>query len=819
MARGQKGKREAEHLKVQGADEAAPDENIQVEYTAEQIKVLEGLEAVRTRPAMYIGGTGPEGLHHLVFEVVDNSVDEALAGFCQRVDVYVHLDNSITVIDDGRGIPVDVHPQAGKPAAEVVLTTLHAGGKFDSEAYKVSGGLHGVGLSVVNALSEWLELEIKRDGKIYHQRYERGKPATPLKGIGRTKGTGTRITFSPDPLIFEDRTFSFDTLATRLRELAFLTKGLRITLSDERSEERREFYYEGGIVSFVEHLNKNKTVLHPQPIYIEQLRNGVKVEAALQYNDGYTEAVFSFANSINTKDGGTHLIGFKSALTRTINSYAEKSGLFRSQKVELSGEDIREGLTAVVSVMLQTPQFEGQTKARLVNSEVKGIVEAAVNEGLSEYLEEHPAEARKIIEKAVEAARAREAARRARELTRRKGALEADSLPGKLADCSERDPARCELFLVEGDSAGGSAKQGRDRRFQAILPLRGKILNTEKARFDKVLSSQEIRLIVQALGTGIGSEFNIEKIRYHKIIIMSDADVDGEHIRTLLLTFFFRHMRPLIEKGYLYIAQPPLYKVKKGRVERYLRSEKELQMFLLHLGAEGKSLKTQADGRVYSDQQLFPLLKRLIEYRYLYEKVLRKGLVPGILDALLQQRVRFRRGGLSVEEVIGLFSRIPALRSKAHFSIFKTEGGDEGGVSYEWESEVRRFSPGIFASAEYESLYEAYEQIRGLDRPPFVLMGEGGEGTLIRTRDELIDHILNLGKRGTLIQRYKGLGEMNPDQLWETTMNPETRTLLQVRIEDAVAAEEIFTTLMGEQVEPRREFIEAHALEAMNLDI
>ncbi|MFN3477271.1 MAG: DNA gyrase subunit B, partial [Candidatus Methylomirabilales bacterium] len=683
----------------------------------------------------------------------------------------------------------------------------HAGGKFDSEAYKVSGGLHGVGLSVVNALSEWLELEIKRDGKIYHQRYERGKPVTPLEGIGRTKGTGTRITFSPDPLIFEDRIFSFDILVTRLRELAFLTKGLRITLSDERSEERREFYYEGGIVSFVEHLNKNKTVLH-RPIYIEQIRNGVKVEAALQYNDGYTEAVFSFANSINTKDGGTHLVGFKSALTRTINSYAEKSGLLKGQKVELSGEDIREGLTAVVSVMLPTPQFEGQTKARLVNTEVKGIVEAAVNEGLSEYLEEHPAEARKIIEKAVEAARAREAARRARELTRRKGALEVDSLPGKLADCSEKDPARCELFLVEGDSAGGSAKQGRDRRFQAILPLRGKILNTEKARFDRVLSSQEIRLIVQALGTGIGNEFDIGKIRYHKIIIMSDADVDGEHIRTLLLTFFFRHMRPLIEKGYLYIAQPPLYKVKKGRVERYLRSENELQMFLLHLGAEGKSLKIQADGRVYSDQQLFPLLKRLIEYRHLYEKVLRKGLIPEILDALLQQRVRFRRGGLSAEEVIDLLNRVPVLRSKAHFSIFKTERGDEVGVSYEREGEARRFSPGIFASAEYESLSEAYEQIRGLDKPPFVLMGEGGEGTLIRTKDELIDHILNFGKRGTLIQRYKGLGEMNPEQLWETTMNPETRTLLQVKLEDVTGVDEIFTILMGDEVEPRRNFIQ-----------
>ena len=819
MARGRR-KRGAELLKTQVADEAAPDENVQIEsYTAEQIKVLEGLEAVRTRPAMYIGGTGPEGLHHLVFEVVDNSVDEALAGFCRRVDVYVHLDNSITVIDDGRGIPVDVHLQTGKPAAEVVLTTLHSGGKFDSEAYKVAGGLHGVGLSVVNALSEWLELEIKRDGNIYHQRYERGKPMTPLEGIGRTKGTGTRVAFSPDPLIFEDRTFSFDVLATRLRELAFLTKGLRITLSDERSEERREFYYEGGIVSFVEHLNRNKTVLHPRPIYIEQIRNDVKVEAALQYNDGYTEAVFSFANSINTKDGGTHLIGFKSALTRTINSYAEKSNLLRGQKVELSGEDIREGLTAVVSVMLQNPQFEGQTKARLVNTEVKGIVEAAVNERLSEYLEEHPAEVKRIIEKAAEAARAREAARKARELTRRKGALELDSLPGKLADCSERDPTRCELFLVEGDSAGGSAKQGRDRKFQAILPLRGKILNTEKARFDKVLSSQEIRLIVQALGTGIGSEFDIEKIRYHKIIAMSDADVDGEHIRTLLLTFFFRHMRPIIEKGYLYIAQPPLFKVKKGRMEKYITTEKELHEFLLELGAEGRTLKTKADGKVFTGQALLTLLKRLVEYRHLYEKVLRKGLVPRIVDALLKHRVRFRRGGISAEEVIRLISGVSEIRPKTQFIVVKDESRDGYEISFEWEGETRIFNPEIFVSAEYQSLYEIHEKIHDLDRPPLILVGGGEEEVIVRSKEELLEHVLSLGKKNATIQRYKGLGEMNPEQLWETTMNPETRTLLQVKIEDAVAAEEIFTTLMGEQVEPRRGFIEEHALEAMNLDI
>lgn len=787
-------------------------------YSAEQIKVLEGLEAVRTRPAMYIGGTGLEGLHHLVFEVVDNSIDEALAGFCKRVDVTIHIDNSVTVTDDGRGIPVDIHVPTGRPAVEVVLTTLHAGGKFNSEAYKVAGGLHGIGLSVVNALSEWLELEVKRDGKVYHQRYERGKPATPLTVTGKAKSAGTRVTFSPDPLIFEDRTFSLDTLATRLRELAFLTKGLRITLTDERVDERKEFYYGGGIASFVEHLNRNKTVLHPKPIYIEQLKNGAHIEVALQYNDGYAEAVFSFANNINTKDGGTHLIGFKSALTRTINNYAMANDLLKGAKITLTGEDIREGLTAVVSVKLPNPQFEGQTKARLVNSEIKGLVEVVVNEKLSEYLEEHPTAARKIVEKALEAARAREAARRARELTRRKGALEVDSLPGKLADCSERDPAFCELFLVEGDSAGGSAKQGRDRRFQAILPLRGKILNTEKARPHKVLSNQEIVLIVSALGTGIGEGFDVSKLRYHKIIVMTDADVDGEHIRTLLLTFFFRHMQPLIEKGHLYIAQPPLFRVRKGRLERYLKDERELSEFLLDLGTEGRALKVQADGRLYSEQQLSSLLKRLVEYRHLYEKVVRRGLVPGLVEALLKHRARFRRGGISADEVVDVINKISDIRPKTRFTVVKSEGRDEE-ISFEWEGETRTFSPELFASAEYQRLHEVHEKIRDLDRPPFILVAAGGEETHVQTKDELLNHVLSLGKKSAVIQRYKGLGEMNPEQLWETTMNPETRTLLQVKIEDAVEADQVFTILMGEQVEPRREFIEEHALEAANLDI
>ncbi|MBI3989951.1 MAG: DNA topoisomerase (ATP-hydrolyzing) subunit B [candidate division NC10 bacterium] len=817
MAREQKGKREAEPLEVQVADEAAPDESLRVEsYTAEQIKVLEGLEAVRTRPAMYIGGTGPEGLHHLVFEVVDNSVDEALAGFCTQVDVTVHIDNSVTVTDNGRGIPVEIHAPTGRPAVEVVLTMLHSGGKFDSEAYKVAGGLHGVGLSVVNALSEWLELEIKRDGKIYHQRYERGKPATLLTVTGKMKATGTRITFSPDPLILPERTFNLDILAARLRELAFLTKGLRITLIDERIDETKEFYYKGGIISFVEHLNKNKTALHLKPIYIEQVKNGAHIEVALQYNDGYAETVFSFANNINTKDGGSHLIGFKSALTRTINTYAEANDLAKGAKVTLTGEDIREGLTAVVSVKLTNPQFEGQTKARLVNSEVKGLVEAAINEGLSEYLEEHPGEAKRIVEKALEAARAREAARKARELTRRKGVLEVDSLPGKLADCSERDPSLCELFLVEGDSAGGSAKQGRDRRSQAILPLRGKILNTERARPYKVLSNQEIGLMVSAIGAGIGENFDISRLRYHKIITMTDADVDGEHIRTLLLTFFFRHMQPLIEKGHLYIAQPPLFKVKKGRVERYLKDERGLSGFLLDLGAEGRTLKVPAGGRTYADQQLSALLKRLVHYRHLYEKILRRGLTPGLVEALLTHKVRFRRGGLNVEGIIEALQQIPEVQARARFSIAR--GKEEEEVHFEWDGETRTFNPDLFASAEYEGLYETYERIRDLDRPPFLLIGDGEE-VQIHSKDQLLEHVMDLGKKNTVIQRYKGLGEMNPEQLWETTMNPETRTLLQVRIEDAVEADQIFTILMGEQVEPRREFIEAHALEVANLDI
>ncbi|MBZ0160757.1 DNA topoisomerase (ATP-hydrolyzing) subunit B [Candidatus Methylomirabilis sp.] len=800
-------------------------------YDAAQIRVLEGLEAVRKRPAMYIGSTGFEGLHHLVYEVVDNSVDEALVGYCDQVEVTIHTDNSVSVLDNGRGIPVDIHEQTGRPALEVVMTTLHAGGKFDNSAYKVSGGLHGVGLSVVNALAERLEVEIWRDGKRYLQQYERGKPTGDLEEVGRARKTGTRVTFVPDHEIFEDRTFSLDTLSNRLRELAFLNKGLRIRLADERINEAREFYYTGGIRSFVELLNENKVVLHPKPIYIEAQRDTTVVEVAIQYNDGYGETVFSFANNINTHDGGAHLIGFRSALTRTINTYATSHDLLKNLKATLTGDDIREGLTAVISVKLPNPQFEGQTKARLNNPDMKGLVETIVNEKLAEYLEENPAIGRRIVEKATEAARAREAARKAKELARRKGPLDGDDLPGKLADCSEKNPALCELYIVEGDSAGGSAKQGRDRRFQAILPLRGKILNTERARVDRMLSSTEIRVLISALGAGIDPEFDIGRLRYHRIIIMTDADVDGEHIRTLLLTFFFRHLRQVVEEGHLYIAQPPLYKVKRGRAERYLKNDRAMEDFLLETAAEALQVEGSNGGTPWTGQRLHGMLRKLLTWHSCLRAMERRGRHPGVV-ATLAQAGGVPRGALKEEGAAHQFLArlLEALRSQA-----VRLGLAEGRVEWDEEQEAYRlflgFGPNgqgqrsqatvdqeLVGSPEYRELEAAAVALNALGPPPFRVVAEGDIAPA-ESWNDLLDKSMALARKGLAIQRYKGLGEMNPEQLWQTTMNPESRTLLRVRVEDAVAAEQIFTTLMGDQVEPRRLFIERHAPEASNLDI
>ncbi|CBE70019.1 MAG: DNA topoisomerase (ATP-hydrolyzing) subunit B [Candidatus Methylomirabilis oxygeniifera] len=800
-------------------------------YDAAQIRILEGLEAVRKRPAMYIGSTGFDGLHHLVYEVVDNSVDEALAGYCDQVDVTIHSDNSVSVLDNGRGIPVDIHEQTGRPAVEVVMTTLHAGGKFDNSAYKVSGGLHGVGLSVVNALAEQLEVEIWRDGKRYLQQYERGKPTGDLEEVGKARKTGTRVTFIPDSEIFEDRTFSLDTLSNRLRELAFLNKGLRIRLTDERINEAREFYYTGGIRSFVELLNENKVVLHPKPIHIEVQRDPTVVEVAIQYNDGYGETVFSFANNINTHDGGTHLIGFRSALTRTINSYAASHDLLKNLKATVTGDDIREGLTAVISVKLPNPQFEGQTKARLNNPDMKGLVETIVNEKLAEYLEENPVIGRRIVEKATEAARAREAARKAKELARRKGPLDGDGLPGKLADCSEKDPALCELYIVEGDSAGGSAKQGRDRRFQAILPLRGKILNTERARADKMLSSAEIRVLISALGAGIDPEFDLGRLRYHRIILMTDADVDGEHIRTLLLTFFFRHLREIVEGGHLYIAQPPLYKIKRGKAERYLKNDRAMEEFLLETA--GETLRVDGGDRetTWTGQRLVGILRKLMVWQSCLRTMERRGRHPGVVAALAQAGGVLHGTLKDEDKTYRLLARLlETLRSRAD-----RLGPAEGRAEWDEEQEAYRLilsfgSNGkgqrgvttidqtLVGSPEYRELEGAAAALSGLGEPPFKIAADG-DITPAESWSDLLDKSMTLARKGLTIQRYKGLGEMNPEQLWQTTMNPESRTLLRVAVEDAVAAEQIFTTLMGDQVEPRRLFIERHALEASNLDI
>jgi len=809
-------------------------------YRADQIKVLEGLDAVRKRPAMYIGSTGVDGLHHLVYEVVDNSVDEHMAGFGQTIEVTIHIDGSVTVIDNGRGIPTGMHPTQNKSAAEVALTVLHAGGKFEQGAYTVSGGLHGVGISVVNALSEWLELEIWQDAQVFEQRYERGKPNAPLEAMGKTKRRGTKVRFKADGQIFETLEFSFDVLAQRLRELAFLNKGLAITLRDERKEPAKEqvFLYKGGIVSFVEHLNEAKTPLH-KPIYVKVEKPEMILEVALQYNDSYSENLFSFANNINTKEGGTHLVGFKAALTRTINTFANANDLLKKDMESLTGDDVREGLTAVVSVKLRNPQFEGQTKAKLGNSEVKGVVEAAVNEALGNYFEENPPIARKIIGKAVDAARAREAARKAKELIRRKSALDGGSLPGKLADCSEKDPALSELYIVEGDSAGGSAKQGRDRKFQAILPLKGKILNVEKARFDKMLSSDEIRTLIMALGTGIGRKreegdkpekdaFDIAKARYHKIILMTDADVDGSHIRTLLLTFFFRQMPELIERGYIYIAQPPLFKVKKGKSERYLKDEASLNEYLADLAVEDVELYMEGVQGYVTGRRLLPILKKMIAFETLLGRQNKKQYEAAILRAFVDEpgldRERLKeRGALqqSVENVKGSLA-VVFPKATPSFEVLDDEEHQSNkvkcrlhtnGVTHELD-----ITHELVGSADFRELQKLTPSAIGLGRPPYRLKAKNQENPY-RATDELVRAILDMGRQGLSIQRYKGLGEMNPGQLWETTMNPEMRTLLRVTLEDLTGVDEIFTILMGDEVEPRRNFIQTHALEVKNLDV
>jgi DNA gyrase subunit B len=834
------------------------------DYGADKIKVLEGLEAVRLRPAMYIGSTGEPGLHHLVYEVVDNSIDEALAGYCDDISVTIHLDNSVTVVDNGRGIPVDLH-ESGRSAAEVVLTVLHAGGKFDNESYKVSGGLHGVGISVVNALSEWLEVEIWRNGRVHRQTYERGTPAGDLEAMGQTKRRGTRVTFRPDPTVFETTAFVYDTLAQRLRELAFLNAGVRITLVDERHEgKRHEFHYGGGINEFVAFLNTNKALVHEPPIYMRGEKDGTDVEIALQWNDGYSEVVYSFANNINTHEGGTHLSGFRAALTRSVNAYAAKNNLTKDLSESISGDDIREGLTAVISVKIPRPQFEGQTKTKLGNTEVKGIVEQVVNDRLGAFLEEHPPVARRVIQKAVDAARAREAARKARDLVRRKGALENSALPGKLADCQERDPAQCELYIVEGESAGGSAKQGRDRRFQAILPIKGKILNVEKARFDKMLGSDEIRTMIAALGCGIGPEdFDPSKLRYHRIIVMTDADVDGSHIRTLLLTFFYRQMRELVDRGHIYIAQPPLYRVKRGKAETYIKDDRELEGYLIRRAVESRRVRF-ADGRDVSGPALEHVLHKLIAFSRYLRLIERRCADRPLIRALLEREVHDRaffadREGLDrvAASLGGAARRVSVLTDEEHnLHEIVVEDHSNG------YPRVSQAGADLVSTSEYRALLASWREVRGLEGPYSVsstpapgadaededlpaaaaddttfggrpvdaatrLAAEPRRGSerapetavALESIDALVDYFIAAGKKGVAINRYKGLGEMNPEQLWATTMKPEVRTLLQVRAEDHAEADLMFTTLMGDQVEPRRRFIEDNALDVRNLDI
>jgi DNA gyrase subunit B len=800
-------------------------------YDSTSIKVLEGLEAVRLRPAMYIGSTGEMGLHHLVYEVVDNSVDEALGGYCTEITVTIHDDNSVTVIDNGRGIPVDLHEEEGVSAAQVVMTKLHAGGKFDSKSYKVSGGLHGVGVSVVNALSEKLELEIWREGYTWQQEYSCGAPRAPLAKAGKAgRKTGTRVTFKPDVTIMEATEFNYDTLAQRLRELAFLNKGLKITLTDERvdPEKKTEFLYTGGISEFIKHLNRGKTVLHDKPIHFEAERempnNGtLTMEVALQYNDGYSENVFSFANNINTVDGGTHLSGFRSALTRTINAFGQQAGLFKDVKENLTGDDVREGLTAVVSVKVPQPQFEGQTKGKL-NSDIAGFMTQFVNDKLGEYFDKNSTVGRKIVGKAIEAARAREAARHARDLTRRKGALDSGGLPGKLADCQEKDPERCELFLVEGESAGGTAKQGRDRRFQAILPLKGKILNVEKARYDKMLAHEEIRCMITALGTGIGKEdFDVAKLRYGKVIIMTDADVDGSHIRTLLLTFFFRHMTELILRGHVFIAQPPLYRIKKGKSEKYIKDEKEFTREIMRRATENLALEIHSNGNgaraVLEGVELRTFLLNLDEYEQMFHKVERRLRDARVVEALSNIEFKVDHKAEFQDEA----NLVPVLEALRKLGVNPEMRHDEEHSSYavvfhDSTNAERPIGLALAAQPEFRRFRALARAIARFNEPPFVVVKSERREAQPNWLD-LLNYVKNEGKKDASVQRYKGLGEMNAEQLAETTMNPQKRTLLQVRLEDAVECEEIFSTLMGEDVESRRKFIEENALDVKNLDV
>ncbi len=835
-------------------------------YDATKIQVLEGVDAVRKRPAMYIGDTTLQGLHHLVYEVVDNSIDEALAGYASRVDVVINADGSCTVIDDGRGIPVDMHKTQKKSALEVVMTTLHAGGKFDNKAYRVSGGLHGVGVSCTNALSEWCEVEVKRDGKIWMQKYERGRPASKVIEKGKTKERGTTVSFMPDKQIFEKIDFSFDVLSNRLRELAYLNKGVRITIRDERTKKdikEHVFLYKGGISEFIQYLNRSKNPIHKKIFYVDKTKDEVEVEAAFQYNDSYSEDVFSFANNINTVEGGTHMSGFKTALTRATNQYAKSKNLLKDIEGGLSGTDLTEGLAAVISVKVPRPQFEGQTKTKLGNGEVEGIVYSVIYEGLSAFFEENPPVANKIVEKAALALRAREAARKARELTRRKGALESASLPGKLADCSDEDPANSEIYLVEGDSAGGSAKQGRDRRFQAILPLRGKIINVEKARIDKVLSNEEIRTIITAIGTGIEDEFNIEKLRYHKVILMCDADVDGSHIRTLLLTFFYRKMKKLIENGHIYIAQPPLYKIKRGKDEQYIQTEDQMNSMLLDFGLQGTAVKKAGTKTSYAGKELRELMDLVQAMEDLERSLARKGI---LLHKFMEQHDKkkgfpthvvrlFEKNEdvfvYSEKEAETYIKEVESEHRKKIMAERKAEekerqekedkkakdakeakaGANKKAKKEEPEEEEISFQNvygliELFESVEFEKARKRLEK-HGLDFEDFEdgedirfeIVLESKEKVELKALRDVLAKIKVWGKEGMTLQRYKGLGEMNPEQLWGTTMNPETRTVLKVTLDDAVEADEIFSILMGDAVEPRRAFIERHAKAVRNLDV